>query len=282
MNYRTRDKLSSVAFLLPALLVLALFRYGSLIFTSIISFFDFNLLSPSRFVGLANYVNAGAYDRFWWSLLHVARYAVEYIGGGLIIGLLLALLLETKVRFIAFFRTLFFLPLVLSVAVVAWVFRLLLGKMHIGILGDPRWALEGLVMIGLWQHLGYLILIYTAGLSSIDPGLYEVAQIDGANYARRVWHITVPLLRPVILYLSITGLIGAFQLFGIILVLAPYGEGAGGPEGATEVPLLLIYNQTFAYQRMGYGAALSMILFVIILVITLIQGKLGRLGEGAT
>lgn len=282
MNYRTRDKLSSLAFLLPALLLLVVFRYGSLVFTSVISFFDFNMLSESRFIGFANYLRAAEYDRFWWSLAHVARYAVEYIAGGLILGLILALLLEAKARFLVLFQTLYFLPLVLSVAVVAWVFRLLLAEMQIGILNDPRWAMEGVVLMSLWHNLGYFILIYIAGLSSVDPVLYEVAQIDGANYLRRAWHITVPLLRPVILFLSITGLIGAFQLFGIILVLSPYGESAGGPEGALEVPLLLIYRQTFEYQKMGYGAALSLVLFVIILLITLIQGKFGRLARGVT
>lgn len=281
IHYRTRDKLSTLAFLLPALLLLVVFRYGALIFTGAISFFDYDMLGGSRFVGLANYARAADYARFWWSLVKVARFAAEYIAGGLVIGLVLALLLEAKLRFRGLFQTLFFIPMVLSVAVVAWVFRLLLAEMGIGILNDPRWAMEGVALMSLWQNLGYFILIYIAGLSSIDPVLYESAEIDGAGHLRRAWHVTVPLLRPVILFLSITALIEAFQLFGIILVLTPYGETAGGPEGALETPLLLIYRQTFEYQKMGYGAALSLVLFAVILAVTLIQGKFGRLGKEA-
>ena len=281
MNARTKDKLSSFMFLLPALLLLVVFRYVALVFAGVISFFDFNMLSDTQFVGWGNYIKAMSYDRFWWSLLHVVRYGFEYVGGGLVIGLILALMLEAKIRFLAFFQMMYFMPLVLSVAVIAWVFRLLLEALSIHILTDPKWAMEGVVIMRLWQGMGYFVLIYIAGLSSVDEGLYESAQIDGASYLQRVWYVTIPLLKPVIMFLLITGVIGAFQLFDIILMLAPYGETPGGPEGVLQTPLLLIYDQTFTYQQMGYGAALSLILFVIILAATLSQAKFAKLGKGS-
>ena len=147
------------------------------------------------------------------------------------------------------------------------------------LINDARTVMLGVVLMALWGGLGYWILIYTAGLRSIDPQLYESAMIGGAGFWRRTWHITVPLLRPVILFLSITGVIRAFQLFAIILILPEYGENAGGPDDATQVPILLIYQIAFGQRDFGYASALAVALFVILFVITLIQAKVGRLSQ---
>jgi multiple sugar transport system permease protein len=221
--------------------------------------------------------------------------------------------MEQKIKGLGFFRVAFFMPMVISAAATAWIFRLLFGKgfgvvpvllakvtgalsqlsifgwnfghyifngpYDLDLLGNPHLAMTAVVIMTMWGGLGYWILIYTAGLRSIDPELYESAMIDGAGYWRRTIHITIPLLRHVILFLSITGIIGAFQLFAIIMILPPYGAAAGGPDDATQVPILLIYNIAFTQMDFGYASALVCVVFLILFLVTLIQAKAGRITQ---
>ncbi len=150
---------------------------------------------------------------------------------------------------------------------------------QLNMMGDPKFAMTSIAIMMMWGGLGYWILIYTAGLRSIDPQLYESAMIDGAGFWRKTIHITIPLLRPVILFLSITGIIGAFQLYAPVVLITPYGENAGGPDDATQVPVLLIFNIAFGQRDFGYASALAVTLFIILLILTSIQVKFGRLSE---
>lgn len=288
-------------FLFPALLLIAVFSYVSFILTVGLSFFggvDWLPTQELSFVGFANYVKVWNYDLFWQSLRNVSLFVVEYVAAALVLGLLLATLMEQKIKGLGFFRVAFFVPMVISSAATAWIFKLLfapqtgifgiplekatslaMARPITSLLGDPRSAMTGVAMMALWGGLGYWILIYTAGLRSINPELYESAEIDGAGFWRKTLHITVPLLRPVILFLSITGVIRAFQLFAIILILPSYGESAGGPDDATQVPILLIYNIAFGQRDFGYASALAVALFLILFVITVIQAKVGKLSR---
>lgn len=304
LTYKRQEKFATFFFLLPALAIIAVFSYVSFVLTLGLSFFggvDWLPTQHLTFVGFGNYVKVLHYELFWKSLRNVGIFVVEYVLLALVLGLLIASLMEQKIKGIGFLRTAYFVPMVISSAATAWIFKLLfvkksgllagplltasswfLGDKPIeSLLGDPRSVMTGVALMALWGGLGYWILIYTAGLRSIDPQLYESAMIDGAGFWRRTYHITVPLLRPVILFLSITGVIRAFQLFAIILILPSYGESAGGPDDATQVPILLIYNIAFGQRDFGYASAMAVVLFLILLVFTLIQAKLGRLGKPA-
>ncbi len=309
LSYKQKEKVATLFFLLPSIFFVCIFSYVSFVLTFVLAFFKVDWLNPWEFVGFDNFVKVMHYDLFWRSLRNVSLYVVETVGFGLVAGLFFASLMEQKIKGIGIFRVAFFMPLVISAAATAWIFRLLFGKgfgvvpvtltsvterisqFHIGswhllpgpinidLLGDPYWAMTAVAMMTMWSGLGYWILIYTAGLRSIDPELYESAMIDGAGYWRRTLHITIPLLRNVILFLSITGIIGAFQLFAIILILPPYGAAPGGPDDATQVPILLIYNIAFGQMDFGYASALAFVVFLILLVVTLIQAKVGRLSQ---
>ncbi|MCD6404644.1 MAG: sugar ABC transporter permease [Planctomycetes bacterium] len=303
LTYKRREKFATFFFLLPALALIAVFSYVSFLLTLGLSFFGGVNWLPTQhltFVGFANYAKVLHYELFWRSLANVSVFVVEYVLIALVLGLVIASLMEQKIKGIGFLRTAYFVPMVISSAATAWIFKLLFIKKSgllagplltvtswisdkpiESLLGDPRSVMTGVAVMALWGGLGYWILIYTAGLRSIDPQLYESAMIDGAGFWRRTYHITVPLLRPVILFLSITGVIRAFQLFAIILILPSYGESAGGPDDATQVPILLIYNIAFGQRDFGYASAMAVALFLILLIFTLIQAKLGHLGKPA-
>ncbi len=303
---KSRQKMATVFFLLPALLLIGVFSYVSFLLTLGLSFFDDVTWLPASqptFSGLSNYAKVLQYDLFWTSLRNVVLFVVLFVVAALLVGLIIASLMEQKVKGLGFFRVAYFMPMVVSAAATAWIFKILfdpgtgifsfpllyvttwltrIGLMDSPVetlLGDARTAMMGVALMALWAGLGYYILIYTAGLRSIDPQLYESAMIDGAGFWRRTAHITVPLLRPVILFLSITGVIRAFQLFALIMILPTYGENPGGPDDATQVPILLIYNIAFQQRDFGYASALAAVIFIILFVITLIQAKVGRLSS---
>jgi len=313
LTYKRKEKIATLLFLLPALIFIAVFSYISFFMTFAMAFYKVDWLNPWQFVGWGNFLKVWNYDLFWKSLGNISRYVIGSVGIGLVLGLFFASLMEQKIRGLGFFRVAFFMPMVISAAATAWIFRLLFGKgfgvvpvalanvtgwisqWHIGawnfghyffggpfdidLLGNPKLIMLAVVFMTMWGGIGYWILIYTAGLRSIDPELYESAMIDGAGYWRRTIHITIPLLRHVILFLSITGIIGAFQLFSIIMILPPYGAAAGGPDDATQVPILLIYQIAFSQMDFGYASALVCVIFLILLVATTIQAKLGRITQ---
>ncbi len=293
LTYKQHEKLATVFFLLPALFFIAIFSYISFLLTFFLSFFKVDWLKTFEFVGFHNYVKVIHYDLFWKSLLNISWYVVLTVSSGLVLGLFFAALMEQKVKGLGFFRVAFFLPMVVSAAATAWIFRLLISKgqfvpelvatlfngYQIDFLGNPKLVMVAIAAMTMWGGIGYWILIYTAGLRSIDPQLYESAMIDGAGFFRRTLYITVPLLKPVILFLSITGIIRAFQLFAMVWLMAPYGEAAGGPDDATQVPILLIYNIAFGQMDFGYASAMAAALFFILLILTVIQGKLGGLTQ---
>jgi multiple sugar transport system permease protein len=301
-HYKRRERMATGFFLLPSLFFICVFSYISFVLTFILAFYKVDWLSPWQFVGFDNFVKVVNYDLFWKSIRNVALYTAETVTFGLIAGLLIATLMEQKIKGLGIFRVAFFMPLVVSAGATAWIFRLLLtkgdgpipvaiaavtgllshagmfdGPKEVAMLTDPKLAMTGVAMMTMWAGLGYWILIYTAGLRSIDPELYESAMIDGAGYWRRTLHVTVPLLRPVMLFLSITGIIGAFNLFAHILILPPYGEAPGGPDDALQVPILLIYNIAFGQRDFGYASALAFVVFLILLILTAIQAKFGGL-----
>ena len=293
LTYKRREKLATVLFLFPALLFITIFSYLSFLLNFFLSFFKVDWLKTFQWVGFHNYVKVLHYDLFWRSLLNVSVYVGLSVGIGLFLGLLFAVLMEQNIKGLGFYRVAFFMPMVVSAAAAAWIFRLLFSKgqvvpvvvdalthgYQLDFLGNPKFAMSGIAILMMWGGIGYWILILTAGLRSIDPQLYESAMIDGAGFFAKTIHITMPLLRPVILFLTITGIIGAFQLYAPVALITPYGENPGGPDDSTQVPVLLIYGIAFGQRDFGYASALAVVLFILLMILTSIQVRFGKVAS---
>jgi multiple sugar transport system permease protein len=255
--------------------------------------FQYDLIHPPVFVGLANFTRALNYDLFWKALRNAFNYTIGYVALCLVFGFLLALLLNRPFRGIALFRALYLSPLVVSLVGIAWIFQTLLDKWgpitalytslglpYINFYTDPHWTMPAVIIMTSWRVVGFYMIMFLAALQAINPELYEAARIDGASYWRSVWHITIPLVQPTILFLSMIGVIDGLQLFDQVYVIAAFpfsDQPLLGPEKSLAAPVGLIYNTGFRYFQMGYASALSVLLFVIILVFSLVQARVGRL-----
>jgi multiple sugar transport system permease protein len=250
---------------------------GPMITSAVFTFAEYDLLNPLRFIGLQNWRYMFTQDPLFWHSLRVTlTFSVVALPAGLVLGLALALLLNAKVPGLTIWRTVYYMPSVVAGVAVAvlWnqVFNPRFGIINwmlswFGIKGpgwlqSPDWALPALIIMSLWGVGGGMI-IYLAGLQSIPTTLYEAATIDGANMWQRFTRITLPLITPVIFYNLVIGIIGTFQYFTNAFVMTN-----GGPANATLFYNLYLYNNTFRYQRLGYGSALAWLLLFMVLIMT--------------
>ena len=278
-------------FLAPALLLIFVFFFLPVAASLVLSVTDFDLYgiadpANTRFVGLSNYSRLLQTPDFWTALRNTFYFA--FVGGPLTIAVALsaALLLSSKlVRFKGFFRTIYFTPFVTTLVAVAIVWRYLYhtryglfnyALSYVGIgpidwLGDPHWAMPAIILMAVWKSFGYNMLIFIAGLQSIPEELYDAAEIDGAGAFRRFFSITLPMLMPTLVFVSVVTMIGYFQLFA-----EPYVMTQGGPLRSTTSVVLLMYEEGFRWWRMGYAAAIAFVLFVVILIATLLQFRLQK------
>lgn len=274
-----REALAFYLMISPWLAGFLLFTLGPMVASLGISLTRWDLLSPARFVGLANYQKMFTRDPLFWQSLKVTTlYTAAYVPLELSGGLILALLMNQRLRGIALFRTIYYLPSVLpGVAfVVLWMWILhpdvgLLNTVlsYLGIQGprwlvDPRWALSALLMMSLWG-LGRSMVIYLASLQTLPAHLYEAAAIDGANTWQSFWKITLPLLTPTIFFNLVLSIISTFQTFTSAFVATD-----GGPLDSTLFYVLYLFRQAFQYFNMGYASAMAWFLFLVILVLTLL------------
>lgn len=272
--------------IMPWLLGFLIWTAGPMIYSLYLSFTSWDFFGEPRWVGLQNYVDIFSFrsvdtifdSDFYQSLKVTFIYSIFSVPLSLLGALALALLLNTKVRGIAIFRTIFYLPSVLpSIAVSVlwiWIFNPGFGILNVllgfvGIkgpswLGDPNWALPSLILMSLWS-LGGGVIVYLAGLQGISQSLYEAAALDGANKTQQFWNITLPQLTPTIYFNLIMNIIGSFQVF-----TQAYAMTEGGPFRSTLFYMYYLYDQAFQKFHMGYAAALAWILFVIILGFTLL------------
>ena len=263
-------------FLAPALLLIFVFFFLPVAASLVLSVTDFDIYgianpSNTRFVGLSNYSRLLKTPDFWNALKNTFYFA--FVGGPLTIAVSLgaALLLNSKlVRFKGFFRTIYFTPFVTTLVAVAIVWRYLyhtkyglfnyglskLGIAPIDWLGDPHWAMPAIILFAVWKSFGYNMLIFIAGLQAIPEDLYDAAEIDGASAVRRFFSITLPMLAPTLVFVSVITMIGYFQLFA-----EPYVMTQGGPAHATLSIVLLMYLRGFRWWTMGYAAAVAFVLF---------------------
>ncbi|WP_219837052.1 carbohydrate ABC transporter permease [Paenibacillus sp. R14(2021)] len=276
-----REALDCYIFMSPAIVGLICFMLGPIVASAYFSFTNYDILSAPTWVGLDNYRALIKDPLIWQSFKVTLIYSAASVPLGLVASLLLALILNRSVKGIFVFRTIFYLPAVMSGVAVAllwkWIFNPDFGLMNwalsqIGIHGpkwfiDEQWALPPIIIMSLWG-VGGSMLVYLAGLQGIPTDLYEAGEIDGANKFRQFFHITLPMLTPVIFFNLITGVIGALQVFteGFIMT-------AGGPNNATLFSVLYLYRNAFDYLQMGYASAIAWVLFLLILLFTLIIFK---------
>ena len=245
-----------------------------------ISLQKWNLISPMEFIGVGNYANLLSDPETGEVFLHTVYYIVGYLPLVYVGGLALALALNTALKGRSLLRGIYFLPVVTSWIVVALVWRWLLNPSNgivntvlgfFGIVGpgwwsDPVWAMPSIILASAWKDLGFVMVILLAGLQAISPDLYDAAKVDGAGWWRRLTSVTLPLLSPSTFFVLIISLINGFQVFDQV-----YAMTGGGPNGASEVVVQRIYDLTFRYGAAGEASALSWMLFIVILAITLIQ-----------
>lgn len=277
------DWLQAYAFLAPSFIVLAVFIYLPVVYAFGLSFFRWRILrGEPTFIGLANYEFLLTSEDFWQAMWNTLYFSVGSIPTGMAIALFIAILLNRPLRGLAIYRTAYFLPTITSLVAVSvvwlWIYHPDVGLMNyllslfglpsVRWLNEPRSAMPALIILGIWRGLGYNVVIYLAGLQNIPQHLYEAAKIDGANRWQLFCHITWPLLTPTTFFILIIAVINSFQAFTQIHVMTQ-----GGPLGSTTVIVYYLYQQAFQQFNMGYGSAIAVVLFLIILALTLIQIK---------
>jgi multiple sugar transport system permease protein len=281
MRQRT---LWAYVFISAPLLALVLFSLGPILFSGWVSLHDWNMIKPMEWRGLDNYTYLLTEDEdFPEALKHTFLFAVGGVGSNVVIGLGFALLLNGTIRFKTLWRVIYYLPVITAPLALAVLFGFMfnrnyglvnnglvaLGLPRQAFLAHPDQALLVIIFIAIYQYVGYYIVIYLAGLQGIPQDYYDAASVDGANRRQTFWHITLPLLRPVTLFVVVSNTIGALQVFDLV-----YATTGGGPAGRTMTVVLYMYDTAFKFSRMGRASAMAFILFGIILVITIIQLRL--------
>lgn len=281
---KVRINVAGWLFIAPLAIYFVIFQLTPMVMSLVYSFTDWNMRRDPVFVGLDNYIDLitnadNLYPHFWPSLGVTVKYMLYSIPAGVILAVVVAALLNSKIKGERFFKTAFYVPSVtVSVAISAmWTFMLdpmygminqLLGT-NIDFLGQTSTALPTLALMSVWGGLGYNVLIVLSAMKNIDTSLYEAAEMDGANVFRKFVSVTVPSILPTIFFVIVTSVIGGFQVFDQMYLMT-----GGGPQYSTYTYLLGLYNEAFggAY-RIGIACAMSYILFIIILIITFIQFK---------
>ena len=288
MTRREKENLrNGLIFVSPWLAGILIFLVYPVIASLYYSFCEYSVLTPAQYIGLGNYQDLMSDEVFWKSMWNTFVYAVVALPLGSTIAILLALLLNMEVKGKAFFRTIYFLPSLLPVIAVAilwqWIFNGKFGLLNymlslVGIhgpnwLADPQWSKTALIMMSLWGA-GNTMVIYLAGLQEVPQELYEAADLDGAIGLRKIWHVTLPMISPVIYFNVIMGIIGSLQVFAGPYILG--GGAAGAPARSLLFYTMYLYDNAFKYLRMGYASAMAWILFIIILLLTWLATQISR------
>jgi multiple sugar transport system permease protein len=284
-SLRFREALSAYGFISPWIIGFLVFMGGPIVASFILSFFSWKMISPPKYIGLTNYINMFTTDDlFRNSIVVTFKYVLIAVPLAQVLSLTLAILLNQNVRLIGFWRTVFYLPAIVSgvagAVIWKWMYDNELGVinnilLNIGIhaphwLYDKNTALMALVIKSLW-NVGVPMVIYLAALQGMPRYLYEAAEIDGAGEVAKFTTITLPMLTPVIFFNLVMGTITGIQTFA-----EPYVMTGGGPENATLFLGLHLYHSAFGYLKMGYASAMAWIMFIIIFVLTILQFMLAN------
>ncbi len=285
MTRETRDMMKGLAFVSPWIIGFCGFTLLPLVLSIYFSFCNYSLLQPPLFRGLYNFNLLIRDPIFWQAVRNTAYYASLALPIGMVVALSIAVLLNCKIRGLGIYRTMIFLPslvpAVASAMLWLWLFNAQLGVINtflrgIGIKSPPAWlndvhyAMPALVLMSVWG-VGNTVIIYLAGLQAVPRELYEAAEIDGASPLRKIWHVTLPGISPVIFFNLIMGIIGTLQVFG-----TPYIMTGGGPQRSTYFYTMYVYDSAFMNLKMGYASALAWVQLLIVLGLTGVAAWTGK------
>lgn len=278
---RRRNTLIGWSFILPNFLGFGLLTLVPIIWLFYMSFTNWNVFGKADWIGLANFQRLVGDGSFQIALLNTLYYSVMHIPLTLVVSLGLALLLNSKLRGVAFFRTAAFFPYITSIVAIAIVWNLLFSPDYgpinevlrfIGIANPPGWltsadwAMPAVVIVSTWRDMGYYMILFLAGLQTVPRELHEAARVDGANTVQRFFNVTLPSLRPTTFFVTVMLTINSFKVFDLILVMTN-----GGPGQATLVLSQFIYKKGFVESQFGYASAASVVLFFLCIIVTIVQ-----------
>ena len=280
------DGIAGYGFVSPALVLISVFTFFPIAYGFVLSFSRWDMMSPQpKFVGAANYANLLGSNDFWHSLWVTGYYLVGTVPFTMLLGLLLALGLNRKFPGVALFRLIFYSPLVASTVAVAviwlWMYDPINGIFNYFLiksgfepqkwLSSPASAMPSIILMDVWRHVGYDMILFLAGLQGIPHHLYEAIEVDGGGRWAKFRYVTWPLLAPTTFFILVISIINRFKIFATIHTMTK-----GGPAQATEVIVYFLYEQAFQHFKIGYAFAIAYILFVIMFVLTLIQWQIGK------
>jgi len=288
MNTRRRHLWAGIGFTLPWIVGFSVFTLYPVAASLYYSFCDYSVLEPAIWIGGDNYRRLVDDGTFWLSLKNTLIYAGFSLPLGMVVALVLALLLNCRVRGTAIFRTIFYVPAIVPVIASSmlwlWIFNPSYGLLNLalapfchllgvnppGWLADPAWAKPALILMSAWG-VGNSMIIYLAGLQDVPEALYEAAEIDGANKWQQFWHVTLPMIMPVVYFNLIMGIIGSLQTFTQVFVMT--GGTDGAPAQSTLLYTPYLFATAFFDFRMGYASALAWVLFCIIALLTVLATR---------
>lgn len=285
-TFRKKEILLAYLFVASPIIGFILFGFIPTVWSIGLSFTEWDLLSPPKYIGVENYKELLQDEKVYKSIFNTL-YLMLGVPIGMIISLILAVMMNRKIMGSSAFRAIYYIPVISPIIAVSlvwqWIFNYDFGLLNnllwdwFGIegpnwLGDASWVKPSLIIIGVWSGVGSTMILYLAGLQSIPTSYYEAADVDGANIFQKFFRITLPLLTPIHFFVIVMGVIGAFQSFSQIYILA----GDGGPEYSAATIVFNIFQNGFDYYNMGYASATAWILGVIVFVVTLIQFKLSK------
>lgn len=284
-----RDTLVGYAFVFPFIILFIIFTLYPIVRGFWISLHNWELVGTNiKFIGFGNYQRLLSDNLFWTSLKNTLFFVILSGPVLVVLGLLFALMLNRKIRGIGFFRTMYYMPNILSVAVVGVIFGRIFAPDHLGLLNvlliqwgfepiawtlNKNLAMPVVALTTIWWTVGFNALVFLAGLQGIDQALYDAAKVDGANRWQLLRHITIPSLRRPITFVMVLQVIASFQVFGQVDVIT-----GGGPAGATRTIVYYIYERAFEFWHLGYGSAMAFVLFIIMFSLSIIQLRIQERG----
>ena len=282
-----RKALMGYLFLLPTILGILIFVAGPVLASFTLSFYKWNVFRPPQFLGFDNYQRLWSDETAWTGFMNTLQFVLMAVTTQMTLAFFLAIGVQQKMRtfFRYFFRSAFFLPLLMSGAAVSitlgYMFHREFGVInyYLGTLGVPRvpwlnsreWAMTTIVIASVWQNVGFTFILFIGGLSNISTELLDAADVDGAHGWRRIWHIILPMLSPTLLFAVVVAVIGALQVFE-----QPYIMTRGGPGDATRTAVMVMYEAAFKNVEIGYGSSITVILFILIMTVTAFQFWLSK------
>lgn len=265
-----------IYFVLPALIGTFIFIIIPIFCSFALSFTEWDLLNEIKFIGLNNYKAVLTEPVFRQILINTLVYAISVTAFAVVVPLIIADIINSKIKGSEWFKTIYFIPFITPAVVVAivwsWIFDPNIGginllfKTHLEWLFDTKLAMPVLIFVSVWKLIGYNVVLFLTGFTTIPSNLYEAAKIDGAGWSKCFWNITLPLLKPTTYFVTLVTAISSFQVFDLIYVMT-----AGGPKDSTNVIVYSIYKYAFEYFDIGKACALAYILFVVIFILALLQ-----------